>query len=153
MEIKSLYQEVILDHNMNPKNYGILETYNYQQLGHNPLCGDKLILFVQLDQGSETIINISFQGESCAIAKASTSILTELVKGKSVSEILTITQLYEKMLLGQKALTLDEEVILGKITIFSGVKKYPARVKCAMLSCRTLQAIVKKEVEASVTTE
>jgi nitrogen fixation NifU-like protein len=134
-ELSELYQEVILDHNKNPRNFGKLEKYNHHALGHNPLCGDNLELFVEVENG--IITDVKFTGSGCAISKASASIMTTLLKGKSVEEA---HKLFDDF---HTAVTSDpessyEDLNLGKLSVFCGVREFPARVKCASLAWHTL---------------
>ena len=148
-ELNELYQQVILDHNKKPRNFKVLETANRQQEGYNPLCGDQLKLYLELD--GETIKDVSFQGQGCAISKASASMMTTVVKGKTKAEAETIFDEFHRMVKGE----LDPETQenqLGRLKIFAGVREFPARVKCASLSWHTLRAALEGEAEA-VSTE
>jgi nitrogen fixation NifU-like protein len=145
---KTLYQEVILDHNKKPRNYGTLEHASHRAEGHNPLCGDHLSLALNLD--GERIDGIAFQGESCAICKASASMMTAAVKGKSRQDAETLIQEFRDMATGQ--LDFDKEPHhLGRLTVFAGVRDLPTRVKCAILPWHTLHAAFSSV--ASTTTE
>jgi nitrogen fixation NifU-like protein len=147
MDIKSMYQQIILDHNNHPLNYGTISPFTHQQLGHNPLCGDKIIIFANIDPSTQTLTDISFQGESCAICKASASLLTETVKGKTIKQVEDILALFKKMILTSEILESSQKQLLNKLILFEGVKQYPARVKCALLSCRTLESILNNSTE------
>src|SRR6266487_1454879 len=130
-ELNDLYQEVILEHNKNPRNFKELETANQTANGHNPLCGDALKVYLELED--DTVKNVSFLGSGCAISKASASMMTQAVKGKTKAEAETLFNEFHRMAIGE----LDEESEpnhLGKLTIFAGVRDFPARVKCATLS-------------------
>lgn len=136
-ETNELYQQVILDHNRKPRNYRVLENPTREQMGHNPLCGDELTIYLALD--GEVISDISFQGSGCAISKASASMMTTSVKGKTVAEAETIFHEFHRMVKGE----LDPESEpnhLGRLTILAGVREFPARVKCASLCWHTLHA-------------
>ena len=136
-DTKQLYQEVILDHNRKPRNWGAVADATHHAEGLNPLCGDRLQLTVRLKD--ETVDAIAFEGESCAICKASASMMTAAVKGKSRVDAEQLTQEFLDMTTGK----LDVKVQphhLGRLTIFSGVRDLPTRVKCAILPWHTLQA-------------
>lgn len=132
----SLYQEVILDHNRKPRNYGKLEQSSHQATGHNPLCGDRLDITLCVD--GDQISAIAFQGESCAICKASASLMTTAVKGKSRSHAETLIHEFRELATGK--LDLNNPHQLGRLTVFSGIRDLPTRVKCAILPWHTLQA-------------
>ena len=135
-DYKALYQEVILDHNKKPRNYGTLEHASHHAQGHNPLCGDHLSVALQL-QG-ETIDQIAFQGESCAICKASASMMTAAVKGKTRGQAQALSQEFLAMATGK--LDLSQPNQIGRLAVFAGVRDLPTRVKCAILPWHTLQA-------------
>ena len=131
---KSLYQEVILDHNKKPRNYGTIESPSHHAVGHNPLCGDHISVDIVL--GDERINNIAFQGESCAICKASASMMTTAVKGKTRAEAETLIQEFLAMATGK--LSHDACPNIGRLAVFAGVSDLPTRVKCAILPWHTL---------------
>lgn len=133
---KALYQEVILDHNRKPRNYGELEHPSHHAEGVNPLCGDHIKL--TLDVAGETIVGIAFQGESCAICKASASMMTSAVKGKTRAEAETLIQEFLGMATGKR--DLDQLKHIGRLAVFAGVRELPMRVKCAILPWHTLHA-------------
>jgi nitrogen fixation NifU-like protein len=147
MDLKDLYRDVILDHNRHPRNFGRLADGAQQAEGHNPLCGDRLTVFVTLD--GERISDIRFEGKGCAISTASASLMTEAVKGKDRQ---AVRELFERVhaLLTQPAANAD--TALGKLAALSGVHEFPARVKCASLCWHTLNAALETGA-ASVTTE
>lgn len=148
-EYNELYQQVILEHNKKPRNFAVLECANHYALGKNPLCGDQFAVYLDVDDNG-TIQDISFQGNGCAIAKASASLMTMNVKGKSEAEAKVLKDEFQKMVTGQ----LDpksQENHLGRLSIFEGVKEYPVRVKCATLAWHTLDAALSGAEE--VTTE
>ena len=145
---KNLYQEVILDHNRKPRNYGTLEHASHKAEGHNPLCGDHLSLALNLD--GERIDGIAFQGESCAICKASASMMTAAVKGKSRQDAETLIQEFRDMATGQLDFS-NQPHHLGRLTVFAGVRDLPTRVKCAILPWHTLHAALNSVT--STTTE
>jgi nitrogen fixation protein NifU and related proteins len=145
-ELSDLYQEVILDHNKNPRNYREIEGADRTADGHNPLCGDQLKVFIDLEDGR--VKDVSFVGSGCAISKASASMMTQTVKGKTREEAEVLFDEFHRMVLGQ----LDEENEenhLGRLKIFAGVREFPARVKCASLSWHTMNAALHGEQEIS----
>lgn len=136
MHTNSLYQEVILDHNRKPRNYGKLDQANHHAVGHNPLCGDRLDITLLLE--SDQICDIAFQGESCAICKASASMMTTAVKGKSRSDAETLIHEFRELATGK--LDTGHPHHLGRLTVFTGIRDLPTRVKCAILPWHTLHA-------------
>ena len=145
MNLKELYQEIILDHGKNPRNLGKSENFNKDAKGHNPLCGDKVHIYLKLDENKK-VEDISFEGQGCAISMASASIMTDLVKGKEendVKEIVTefLEMIKEKDEIKTNLLNDDEKT---KLMCLSGVKQYPMRVKCATLSWHTLTSAIDK---------
>tara|TARA_R110002073_G_scaffold222902_2_gene383117 strand:- start:1939 stop:2409 length:471 start_codon:yes stop_codon:yes gene_type:complete len=149
MHSKSLYQEVILDHNRKPRNYGALDQASHHAVGHNPLCGDRLDIALKLD--GEQINHIAFQGESCAICKASASMMTTAVKGKLRVDAETLIDEFREMATGK--LNLDQPHHLGRLTVFSGIQDLPTRVKCAILPWHTLHAALNSVSSTSTETE
>ena len=147
-ELSDLYQEVILDHNRRPRNFRTIEDASRRQEGYNPLCGDRLTLYVTLDGGR--IADVAFQGSGCAISKASASLMTETLKGKTVAEARTLFEKFHDMVTSSPD---TEAADLGKLSVLSGVREYPTRVKCASLAWHTLKAAVSGETDAPVTTE
>ena len=150
MNLKELYQEIILDHGKNPRNLKKVENFNKDAKGHNPLCGDKVHIYLKLNENKK-VEDISFEGSGCAISMASASIMTDLIRGRNENEVNEIVKdfLYmikEKPELSSKNLKDDEKT---KLMCLSGVKQYPMRVKCATLSWHTLTSAIdnsKKEV-------
>ena len=143
MNLKELYQEIILDHGKNPRNLRKTENFNKDAKGHNPLCGDKVHVYLKLDEDKK-VQDISFEGQGCAISMASASIMTDLVKGKEEQEVKEIVNdflemIKEKDQLNNKILEENEKT---KLMCLSGVKKYPMRVKCATLSWHTLTSAI-----------
>ncbi len=141
-ELSELYQQVILDHNKKPRNFRRMETANRKAEGYNPLCGDQLTVYMELD--GDTVRDVSFEGSGCAISKASASMMTQSVKGKTRAEAEEIFNEFHRMVTGE----LDEQTMpnqLGRLTIFSGVRDFPARVKCATLSWHTMHAALRGE--------
>ena len=145
-ELNDLYQEVILDHNKNPRNFREIPAADRTADGNNPLCGDALRVYVELED--ERVKDVAFKGSGCAISKASASMMTQVVKGKTREETEVLFDEFHRMVLGE----LDEEREenhLGKLKIFAGVREFPARVKCASLSWHTLHAALTGEEEVS----
>jgi nitrogen fixation protein NifU and related proteins len=138
--LDDLYQEVILDHQRNPRNFARLPSANCQAEGMNPLCGDHVTVYLEVADG--VIRDISFQGEGCAIAKASASMMTSAVKGKTLAEAADIFKQFHQMVTGGQDPCFDLEA-LGKLAAFSGVSAFPVRVKCASLAWHTLQAALR----------
>jgi nitrogen fixation NifU-like protein len=138
MELNDLYRDVILDHNRQPRNFGALEPADASVEGFNPMCGDHLTLRLRLNQ--DTISDIRFEGQGCAISTASASLMTEAVKGKSRGEALKLFDRVHQLLTDDAAPPADE---LGKLAALSGVREYPARVKCASLCWHTLASALK----------
>ena len=134
---RQLYQEVILDHNKKPRNFGVLNDANRKAEGHNPLCGDHITVSLRLHD--DLIEGIAFQGQSCAICKASASMMTTNVKGKTVQTAELIIQEFRDMATG-KLDTQNQPNHLGRLSVFAGVKDLPSRVKCAILPWHTLAA-------------
>jgi len=148
MDSKQLYQEVILDHNRKPRNWGTLEDATHRSEGVNPLCGDHIWVALKLD--GDRIEKIAFEGESCAICKASASMMTTAVKGKSTSDAETLVEHFRAMAVGNEDLETSGRY-LGRLTVFAGVRDLPSRVKCAILPWHTLHAAVARQ--GSTTTE
>lgn len=136
-DLNELYQQVILDHNRNPRNFRSLPDANRHSSGDNPLCGDRIELFVRLD--GDTVADISFQGKGCAISQASASLMTGAVKGKTVAEAERLFDAFHRMVTSDPAIAPDTSQ-LGKLAAFAGVRQFPARVKCANLAWHTLHA-------------
>ncbi|MEO6587705.1 MAG: Fe-S cluster assembly sulfur transfer protein SufU [Pyrinomonadaceae bacterium] len=145
-ELNDLYQEVILDHNKNPRNFREIETATNTADGNNPLCGDALRVYVEMEE--DRVKDVAFKGSGCAISKASASMMTQTVKGKSKEEAEQIFEEFQKMVTGGLDAEADKNS-LGKLKIFAGVLEFPARVKCASLSWHTLHAALNDEVEIS----
>ena len=145
-ELSELYQQVILDHNKKPRNFRKLEHANHFAEGFNPLCGDHLTVYLDLE--GDAVKEIAFEGSGCAISKAAASMMTQAVKGKSKEEAENLFQEFHSMVTGE----LDEETEqnnLGNLKIFAGVREFPVRVKCATLPWHTLHAALNKEERAS----
>lgn len=147
MDLQDLYQEVIVDHNRKPRNFGRLENANHTAEGYNPLCGDRLTIFARVgDDG--TIEDVAFEGEGCAISVASASLMTDHLKGRKVVESESLFDSFRELVTGDGS---NADEALGKLAALGGVRAYPSRVKCATLCWHTLQAAVHGESE--VTTE
>jgi nitrogen fixation protein NifU and related proteins len=145
-ELNDLYQEVILDHNKNPRNFREIENATNEADGHNPLCGDALKVYLNVE--NDTVTDIAFKGSGCAISKASASMMTQAVKGKTKAEAETLFNEFRAMVMGELDIETDENH-LGKLKIFAGVLEFPARVKCASLSWHTVHAALNEEEVAS----
>lgn len=143
-DLRDLYQDVILEHSKAPRNYRELPAANHKAEGFNPLCGDRFTVYVTME--GDSIRDISFQGSGCAISKASASMMTQIVKGKSAAEAEKLFESFHKLVTGQASSNGDVE--LGKLAVFSGVSEYPVRVKCATLAWHTLRAALEGKREA-----
>ena len=147
-DLRDLYQETILDHGKNPRNFGKLDDANHQAQGHNPLCGDRLTVFVKTEGGR--ISEVTFEGNGCAISMASASMMTEAVKGKSRAEAAALFERFHALITASPGEVEASE--LGKLAAFSGVCEFPMRVKCASLPWHTLKAALDNK-EKPVSTE
>lgn len=134
-DLRELYQEMILDHSKKPRNFREMSGADHVSEGFNPLCGDKIKLFMKIDKG--IIKEICFQGSGCAISKASASMMTDSVKEKTIQEAEELFQKFHQMLSG---VTVQDQAKLGKLSVFSGVCEFPMRVKCATLAWHTLRS-------------
>jgi nitrogen fixation NifU-like protein len=139
-ELSELYQQVILDHNKKPRNFRELENANHTAEGYNPLCGDQLKIYLNLE--NDSVRDISFVGSGCAISKAAASMMTQAVKGKSREEAEQLFSDFHKMVTGESE---DELSSLGNLRVFAGVRDFPVRVKCATLAWHTLHAALNNE--------
>lgn len=148
-DLRELYQEVILEHSKAPRNYRELAAANHRAEGYNPLCGDHFAVYLDLE--GDSIRDISFQGSGCAISKASASMMTQSVKGKTKAEAETLYGQFHKLVTGQSAKN-GKQTELGKLAVFSGVSEFPVRVKCATLAWHTLRAALQGKQE-TVSTE
>ena len=146
-DIKDLYQEVIVDHNRNPRNFGKLEDANKTLDGYNPLCGDKLTLYIKTNDN--VIEDISFDGSGCAISVASASLMTDIMRGKKIDEAEALFEKFHHLITSDDELDITD---LGKLAALAGVRDYPARVKCASLCWHTLHSVIQGD-ESPVTTE
>jgi nitrogen fixation NifU-like protein len=148
--LRELYQEVILDHNKHPRNFRVIESPTKSVEGYNPLCGDHYTIYVNVDGG--VITDVSFQGAGCAISKASASVMSQVLKGKTMSEANALFEEFHELVTGKRSAE-DDIDRLGKLAAFSGVSEFPARVKCASLAWHTLKAALEGETNEKVTTE
>jgi nitrogen fixation NifU-like protein len=142
-EIFDLYQDLIIDHSRSPKNFGSLADKSHHARGHNPLCGDIIDVDLRIEDG--LVMGIAFVGDGCAISKASASLMTESIKGKSIDEAMSLFDDFHHML------TTDEQADrnLGKLHVFAGVKQFPVRIKCATLCWHTMKAALKQTTSVS----
>jgi nitrogen fixation NifU-like protein len=146
--LSELYQEVILDHNRKPRNFRVIDPATATQEGYNPLCGDRLTLYLTVRDG--VIADVAFQGSGCAISKASASLMTEAVKGRTVDEARRLFDAFHQMITSTPGSPLPE---LGKLGVLAGVRDFPTRVKCAGLAWHTLKAAVSDQPGGPVSTE
>ena len=145
-ELSELYQQVILDHNKKPRNFRKLENANHTAEGYNPLCGDHLTVYLNVED--DLVQDVGFEGSGCAISKASASMMTQAVKGKSGEEVERLFKEFHSMVTGE----LDEDTeenSLGNLKIFAGVREFPVRVKCATLPWHTMHAALHKQDQVS----
>lgn len=149
-ELRELYQEVILDHGKSPRNFRVIDDAKYRAHGNNPMCGDKLEVFVETD-GDGNITDASFLGKGCAISVASASLMTEILRGKSVKEARRMFEGFHEMCTtgGENALADVPEEDADRLQVLSGVSEFPMRVKCATLAWHTMNAATKGEAEVS----
>jgi len=150
-ELGDIYQEIILDHNRKPRNFRVMQGANRRAAGVNPLCGDEVIVFMNVE--GDVVQDVSFQGRGCAISKASASLMTASIKGKSVAEVSELFRRFHELVTADA----DDDARadapgLGKLAVFGGVRRFPVRVKCASLPWHTMQAALEQKDEA-VTTE
>ena len=139
-ELSELYQQVILDHNKKPRNFRKIETPTHTAEGHNPLCGDQLTIYLDLE--NDQVKDVAFEGSGCAISKASASMMTQAVKGKSKQAVEELFKGFHTMVTGEQDVSDDE---LGNLKIFEGVREFPVRVKCATLPWHTLHAALNQQ--------
>jgi len=137
-DLRDLYQATILGHNKKPRNYRVIEGATHEADGHNPLCGDQLTLYARVDEDGR-LVDVAFQGNGCAISRASASLMTEHVKGKTLEEIEADFERFHELVTSSPSETPDTEG-LGKLAVFAGVREYPMRVKCATLAWHALKA-------------
>lgn len=144
-DLQELYQQVIIDHNHNPRNFHEIEHPTHSAKGHNPLCGDKIDIYLIIKDG--VIVEVSFTGSGCAISKASSSLMTEALLGKTVTEAQKLFDLVHNIITNGKT---DVEDI-GKLAVLSGVHKFPARVKCAILPWHTMKNALERSTQTTIT--
>jgi nitrogen fixation protein NifU and related proteins len=149
-DIREIYQEVILDHNKKPHNFRKMENPTRFADGHNPLCGDRCTVYLKID--GDKLSDVSFEGNGCAISKASASIMTTIVKGRAMSDAERLVERFRKLVSGEN-LSEDDRNSLGKLEVFSGVSEFPARVKCASLAWHTLKAALRANHDTVSTEE
>lgn len=147
-ELSDLYQEVILDHNRRPHNFRVIDDATAKQEGFNPLCGDRLTLYIALD--GDVIRDVAFQGSGCAISKASASLMTDALKGKTVPEARALFEEFHNMITSNPD---HPPADLGKLSVLAGVREFPTRIKCASLAWHTMKAAVAHEADGPVSTE
>jgi nitrogen fixation NifU-like protein len=143
-ELSDLYQEVILDHNRRPRNFHALEDASHTADGHNPLCGDRLRVYLKVEDG--TVSAVAFEGAGCAISKASASMMTDAVKGRTVAEVDALFQRFHRMVTTPPDCPVED---MGKLSSLAGVREFPVRVKCASLAWHTLKAAMAKTPKVS----
>ena len=143
-ELSDLYQEVILDHNRRPRNFHALAGASHSAEGYNPLCGDRLTLYLKLN--GDTIEDVSFEGAGCAISKASASMMTDALKGRSVAEANALFERFHRMVTTPPSEQVED---MGKLSSLAGVREFPVRVKCASLAWHTLKAALSNETRTS----
>jgi nitrogen fixation protein NifU and related proteins len=139
-DLTDLYQEVILDHNRTPRNFHPIDDASHSAEGYNPLCGDRLTLYLTVEKG--VITDASFQGNGCAISKASASLMTEALKGRTVTEAQALFERFHRMVTTPPEQPVED---LGKLSVFAGVREFPVRVKCASLAWHTMKAAVERQ--------
>jgi len=143
-DLSELYQEVILDHNRRPRNFRVIEGPTHHAEGYNPLCGDRLKLYVNVEQ--DRIADVAFEGSGCAISKASASLMTDALKGKTVADARAMFERFHRMVTTPPDQTVED---LGKLSVLAGVREFPVRVKCASLAWHTLKAALDREEQTS----
>jgi nitrogen fixation NifU-like protein len=143
-DLSDLYQEVILDHNKRPRNFRVIEGPTHHAEGYNPLCGDRLKLYVNVEE--DRIVDVAFEGSGCAISKASASLMTDALKGKTVAEARAMFERFHRMVTTPPDQTVED---LGKLSVLAGVREFPVRVKCASLAWHTLRAALAREQQTS----
>jgi nitrogen fixation protein NifU and related proteins len=139
-DLSDLYQEVILDHNKRPRNFRTLEAANHVAEGFNPLCGDRLHLYLQVD--NDVVTDVGFQGSGCAISKASASLMTDSIKGRPVAEVRALFERFHTMVTTPPDQSVED---MGKLAVLAGVREFPVRVKCASLAWHTLKAALDRD--------
>ena len=148
-ELRDLYQQVIVDHNKSPRNFGKLESFNHEADGYNPLCGDRLHVYLNVNSDG-LIEDVSFEGEGCAISVASASLMTDAIKGTPLSEFSQKFDMFQHMVTADLDEIPDDEA-LGKLAVLSGVREFPSRIKCAVLCWHTMKSAVADSDEVAKT--
>jgi nitrogen fixation NifU-like protein len=143
-DLSDLYQEVILDHNKRPRNFHVVDSFSHQAEGFNPLCGDRLHLYLKVED--DVVTEVGFQGSGCAISKASASIMTDSVKGRPVAEVQDLFRRFHTMVTTPPDQSVED---MGKLSALAGVREFPVRVKCASLAWHTLKAALERDPIAS----
>jgi nitrogen fixation NifU-like protein len=143
-DLTDLYQEVILDHNKRPRNFHVIDSASHQAEGFNPLCGDRLHLYLKVED--DVVTEVGFQGSGCAISKASASIMTDSVKGRPVAEVQALFRRFHTMVTTPPDQSVED---MGKLSALAGVREFPVRVKCASLAWHTLKAALERDPIAS----
>jgi len=143
-DLSDLYQEVILDHNKRPRNFHVVDSFSHQAEGFNPLCGDRLHLYLKVED--DVVTEVGFQGSGCAISKASASIMTDSVKGRPVAEVQDLFRRFHTMVTTPPDQSVED---MGKLSALAGVREFPVRVKCASLAWHTLKAAIDREEKVS----
>jgi len=152
-DLRELYQDVILEHSKAPRNFRALGTANHKAEGYNPLCGDHFTVYLDVEEGNAEearIRDISFQGSGCAISKASASMMTQSVKGKTRAEAQRLFERFHELVTGRQSAN-GAQADLGKLNVFAGVSEFPVRVKCATLAWHTLRAALQGQLEPAST--
>lgn len=149
-DLRELYQEVIFDHYRHPRNRGALADANHKAVGYNPLCGDRISLYLLVEDG--IVKSVRFEGSGCAIATASASMMTEALVGKSETQVQALFERFHAMVTEQREPSADEREALGKLATLAGVREFPARIKCATLAWHTLRAAL-NDAGGTVSTE
>ena len=144
-DLRELYQQVILDHNKRPRNFQVLDPHSHKADGHNPLCGDQVTIYLNIED--EVIKDIAFQGRGCAISTASASLMTDMLKGKTLAEAERLFGQFHELVTSDQEASVD----MGKLAVLSGVRDYPSRVKCATLAWHAMQAALKNQQQPAVT--
>ena len=143
-DLNDLYQEVILDHNRRPRNFHAIADASHKAEGYNPLCGDRLTLYLKVD--GDVITDVGFEGSGCAISKASASMMTDALKGQSIADAVALFDRFHRMVTAPPDAAVED---LGKLTSLAGVREFPVRIKCASLAWHTLKAALSKEQRVS----
>ena len=147
-ELRDLYQEVILDHGKDPRNFRKSENANREATGYNPLCGDRLVVYLSVDENN-IVQDAAFLGNGCAISMASTSMMTEIIQGKTHAEVEDLFQRFHEMCTTEEKVDFPDDEDIEKLMVLSGVRQFPVRVKCATLGWHTMDAALKGESEFS----